>query len=53
MYLKLCQNTYVKDKFYAATKIGLNVQIYVTTNISVFIFVSTCKQLNQSEPMEF
>ena len=28
-------------------------KICVTTNISILIFVSTCKQLTQSEPMGF
>ena len=28
-------------------------KICLTTNISIHIFVSTCKQLTQSEPMEF
>ena len=28
-------------------------KICVTTNTSILIFVSTCKQINQSEPTEF
>ena len=28
-------------------------KICVTTNISILIFVSTCKQITQSEPTEF
>ena len=28
-------------------------KIYVTTNTSILVFVSTCKQITQSEPTEF
>ena len=34
-------------------KIGLNVQNLRKLNISILIFISTCKQVTQSEPMEF